>query len=86
MFGTASPWPSCRLDAPVLLTGATGTERSFWLAGSRSEFRAQGPFIAVNMAAVPESLFEADLFGVEKGRHGGQRAQARQFDGRGTCF
>ena len=55
-------------DANVLLTGENGTGKSqlaHWLHQHSS--RNQGPLISVNMAAIPESLFESELFGHKKG-------------------
>lgn len=55
-------------DASVLLLGESGVgkELAARFVHDRSP-RAEGPFIAINCAAVPESLFEAELFGHEKG-------------------
>lgn len=55
-------------DATVLLTGENGTGKSqlaHWL--HQHSGRLQGPLISVNMAAIPEPLFESELFGHKKG-------------------
>ncbi|HSK02728.1 MAG TPA: sigma-54 dependent transcriptional regulator [Kofleriaceae bacterium] len=77
-------------EATVLLLGESGTGKEL-LARSLHDnsARAKGPFVAVNCAAIPESILEAELFGYEKGAFTGA-AQAR--DGRfeaahgGTLF
>jgi|JI7StandDraft_1071085.scaffolds.fasta_scaffold02204_9 DNA-binding NtrC family response regulator len=55
-------------DATILLTGENGTGKSQlaqWL--HQHSRRQHGPFISVNMAAIPEALFESELFGHKKG-------------------
>jgi len=77
-------------DSTILLTGDTGTGKSF-LSGSihYNSPRRNKPFIKINCANIPEALLESELFGHEKGAFTGADKQRigrfEQADG-GTIF
>jgi two-component system response regulator FlrC len=69
-------------DATVLLTGESGVGKEVVARYiHRHSARQAGPFVAINCAAIPDSLLEATLFGYEKGAFtGATSAQAGKFE------
>ncbi len=63
-------------DAPVLIQGETGTGKEV-VARCLHEFgaRKEGRYVAVNCGAVPENIFESELFGHERGAFSGADRQ-----------
>ncbi len=98
VVGESQPWldlmskveRAALVEVPVLITGENGTgkevvARRLHLASARAE----GPFIPVNCAAIPEELFESELFGHEKGAFTGaveRRIGHFEAAGGGTLF
>src|SRR6059036_718458 len=98
VIGTSPSWRGVLAQAAkvapaettVLLTGESGTGKDVVAhlihRGSR---RAEGPFVALNCAALPEALLESELFGYEKGAFTGAvsaRAGRLEQAGGGTVF
>jgi DNA-binding NtrC family response regulator len=77
-------------DVTVLITGASGTGKELVARALYGHSRrAGGPFLAINCAAIPDSLLESELFGHEKGAFtGADRRRIGKFEqcGGGTLF
>ena len=79
-----APTPRCCSKARAAPARSSSRARSM-----RSSARADGPFVAINCAAIPETLLEAELFGYEKGAFTGatQRKLGKfELAQRGTLF
>lgn len=77
-------------DASVMITGESGTGKEVLARYLHQQSgRAQGPFIAINCAAIPETMLEATLFGYEKGAFtGAVKSMPGKFEQaqKGTLF
>jgi len=77
-------------DAPVLILGESGTGKEMTArAIHQRSARRNGPFIAINCSAIPESLIESELFGHEKGAFTGAHLQRKgriELSSGGTLF
>ena len=77
-------------DTTVLLEGESGTGKELCARALHDQSaRVNGPFVAINCAAIPENLLEAELFGYERGAFtGANQRKLGKFEmaQRGTIF
>jgi DNA-binding NtrC family response regulator len=80
---------ACAAPANVLITGETGTGKELVARAIHyGSDRAEAPFVAVNCSAIPESIFESEIFGIEKGVATGVESRIGKLEQahRGTLF
>jgi two-component system NtrC family response regulator len=81
---------AAKTDASILLLGQSGVGKEVFASYiHKNSPRAKKPFIAINMAAIPDNLIESELFGFEKGAFtDATEAKAGQFElaNGGTLF
>ncbi|RMH40876.1 MAG: sigma-54-dependent Fis family transcriptional regulator [Deltaproteobacteria bacterium] len=73
----------------VLLEGETGTGKEVFARGIHAASGRPGPFVPLNCAAVPDTMFEAELFGARRGAYTGlvdERPGLLSVADRGTLF
>jgi len=61
----------------ILIIGESGTGKELFAQAIHNEYRPQGPFMAVNCAAMPRELIESELFGYEGGSFTGAERKGR---------
>lgn len=97
VYGSNSMLEACRMvervgptDVTTLLYGESGTGKELFARALHDlSARKDGPFVAVNCAAIPETLLESELFGYEKGAFTGAVKQNQgkiEFANGGTFF
>jgi TyrR family helix-turn-helix protein len=82
---------AAKSDSTIFLHGASGTGKELFARSiHNASYRKDGPFVAVNCAALPENLIESELFGYEKGSFTGasQKGKIGKFEqaNNGTLF
>lgn len=80
-----------KADSTIILFGESGTGKDLLAKyAHKNSLRANGPFIDVNCAAIPEHLMESELFGYEKGAFTGASNQGKiglmELADKGTLF
>ena len=80
---------AARCDLPALLCGETGVGKEIVARAIHAQsYRSQAPLVAVNMATLPETLADAELFGTAKGAYTGAKTRQGYFQAAhgGTLF
>jgi two-component system NtrC family response regulator len=79
-----------KTDATVIVEGESGTGKELIARAIHSRSaRRDGPFVAINCGAIPETLLESELFGHERGAYTGAHVQRQgkfELANRGTLF
>jgi len=80
-----------KTESPVLILGATGTGKELFASALHMEsHRCDGPFVSINCAAIPQELFESELFGYAGGSFSGARKEGKvgqiELADNGTLF
>lgn len=78
-------------DSAILIEGESGTGKELFAQSlHNASNRSEGPFVAVNCAAIPDNLLESELFGYETGAFTGARKEGKrglfEIAHRGTIF
>lgn len=89
MIGEDTTFLTCKImadnaakrDSSIMLTGKTGTGKEIFAQSiHNASSRSNGPFLAINCAAIPESLLESILFGTTKGIYTGALEREGVFE------
>lgn len=80
-----------RSDSTILIQGESGTGKELFARAIHSaSLRAEGPFVALNCGAIPESLLESELFGYDEGAFTGAKRGGKpgrfELANKGTLF
>ncbi|MDQ9370445.1 sigma 54-interacting transcriptional regulator, partial [Escherichia coli] len=65
--------------SPVMIYGESGTGKELFAQSIHNQSQChRGPFVAINCAAIPETLLESELFGYEGGSFTGARREGKE--------